>query len=123
MKKSVKHPRRQELPANLPRVEWILPCTPDQRVCRRCVKETVVIGYEEKLPAYSEIFLLCGAATALTFFIADLLFLCALSASKTWERTLETGLLIPSDYGTLGRDRGYHGDGLRVWRLFSDVER
>jgi hypothetical protein len=88
MKKSVKHPRRQELPANLPRVEWILPCTPDQRVCRRCVKETVVIGYEEKLPAYSEIFLLCGAATALTFFIADLLFLCALSASKTWERTL-----------------------------------
>lgn len=42
-----KHPGRQELPANLPRVERILRCTPDQRVCKRCGKETVVIGYEE----------------------------------------------------------------------------
>ena len=42
-----KHPGRQELPANLPRVERILPCTPDQRMCKRCGKETVVIGYEE----------------------------------------------------------------------------
>jgi transposase len=32
---------------NLPRKERILPCTPDQRVCKRCGKETVVIGYEE----------------------------------------------------------------------------
>ena len=46
-KKSAKHPGRQELPANLPRVERILPCTLDQRVCKRCGKETVVIGYEE----------------------------------------------------------------------------
>jgi transposase len=46
-KKSVRHPGRQELPANLPRVERILPCTPDQRVCKRCGKETVVIGYED----------------------------------------------------------------------------
>src|ERR1017187_1795125 len=46
-KNSVKHPGRQELPANLPRVERILPCTLDQRVCKRCGKETVVIGYEE----------------------------------------------------------------------------
>ncbi len=46
-KKSVKHPGRQELPANLPRIERVLPCTPDQRVCKRCGKETVVIGYEE----------------------------------------------------------------------------
>ena len=46
-KKSCKHPGRQELPANLSRVERVLPCTPDQRVCRRCGKETVVIGYEE----------------------------------------------------------------------------
>jgi transposase len=45
--KLAKHPGRQELPANLPRVERILPCTPDQRVCMRCGKETVVIGYEE----------------------------------------------------------------------------
>ena len=42
-----KHPGRQQLPPNLPRVERVLPCTPDQRVCRRCGKETVVIGYEE----------------------------------------------------------------------------
>jgi len=46
-KKSAKHPGRQELPANLPRVERVLPCTPDQRVCKRCGKETVVISYEE----------------------------------------------------------------------------
>ncbi len=45
--KSCKHPGRQELPANLPRVERILPCTPDQRVCKRCGKQTLVIGYEE----------------------------------------------------------------------------
>jgi transposase len=46
-KKFAKHPGRQELPANLPRVERVLPCTPDQRMCKRCGKETVVIGYEE----------------------------------------------------------------------------
>jgi transposase len=46
-KRSTKHPGRQELPSNLPRVERILPCTPDQRVCKRCGKETIVIGYEE----------------------------------------------------------------------------
>jgi transposase len=46
-RRSGKHPGRQELPANLPRVERILPCTRDQRVCKRCGKETVVIGYEE----------------------------------------------------------------------------
>jgi transposase len=46
-KRSTKHPGRQELPSNLPRVERVLPCTPDQRVCKRCGKETVVIGYEE----------------------------------------------------------------------------
>jgi transposase len=45
--KSGKHPGRQELPANLPRVERILPCALDQRVCKRCGRETVVIGYEE----------------------------------------------------------------------------
>jgi transposase len=46
-KESGKHPGRQELSANLPRVERILHCTPEQRVCRRCGKETVAIGYEE----------------------------------------------------------------------------
>ena len=46
-KRSTKHPGRQELPANLPRVERILPCALDQRVCKRCGRETVVIGYEE----------------------------------------------------------------------------
>ena len=41
------HPGRQELPANLPRVERILTCTPEQCVCQGCGKETAVIGYEE----------------------------------------------------------------------------
>ena len=37
--KSGKHPGRQELPPNLPRVERVLPCTPDQRVCKRAAKK------------------------------------------------------------------------------------
>jgi transposase len=41
------HPGRQELPANLPCVERILKCTPEQCVCKGCGKETVVIGHEE----------------------------------------------------------------------------
>jgi transposase len=41
------HPGRQELPANLPREERILSCTPEQCVCKGCGKQTVVIGYEE----------------------------------------------------------------------------
>ena len=45
--KSVNHPGRKELPVNLPRVKRILTCTSDQRVCKRCGKENVVIGYEE----------------------------------------------------------------------------
>src|SRR5439155_23561369 len=46
-KKFGKHPGRQELPANLPRVQRIVPYTPHQRLCKRCGRETVVIGYEE----------------------------------------------------------------------------
>ena len=46
-KKSRPHPGRQELPADLPRVERILNCTPDQCVCQCCGKQTVVIGYEQ----------------------------------------------------------------------------
>ena len=46
-RESRKHPGRQELPLSLPHVERVLPCQPDQRVCKRCGKETVVIGYEE----------------------------------------------------------------------------
>jgi len=45
--RSGKHPGRQELPANLPRIERVLLCTPYQRACKCCGKETVVIGYEE----------------------------------------------------------------------------
>jgi transposase len=45
--KSGKHPGRQELPAGLPRVERVVSCTPEQCVCRKCGKDTVVIGYEQ----------------------------------------------------------------------------
>jgi hypothetical protein len=37
--RSTKHPGRQELPANLPRVERILPCTPDQRLCNAAAEK------------------------------------------------------------------------------------
>jgi transposase len=41
-----KHPGRQTLPADLPRVETIIACTPDQCICGGCGKENTVIGYE-----------------------------------------------------------------------------
>jgi transposase len=40
------HPGRQTLPADLPRVEKVIACTPEQCVCGNCAKGTVVIGYE-----------------------------------------------------------------------------
>jgi hypothetical protein len=40
------HPGRQELPADLPRTEQIIACTPEQCVCGNCGKETTLIGYE-----------------------------------------------------------------------------
>lgn len=42
-----KHPGRQTLPADLPRVEKIVACTPEQCRCGGCGAETTVIGYEE----------------------------------------------------------------------------
>jgi transposase len=36
-----------QLPADLPRVEKVIACTPEQCVCGNCGNETVVIGYEE----------------------------------------------------------------------------
>ena len=45
--KSGKHPGRQELPANLPREERIIACSPEQCVCQSCGKDKVVIGYEQ----------------------------------------------------------------------------
>jgi len=42
-----KHPGRQTLPADLPRVERVISCTPEQCMCGGCGAETTVIGYEE----------------------------------------------------------------------------
>lgn len=47
LRRSRKHPGRQELPAELPRVERVIACTRQQCVCQRCGKDTVVIGYEQ----------------------------------------------------------------------------
>ena len=41
------HPGRQALPAELPRVERVIACTPEQCICAGCHRETTVIGYEE----------------------------------------------------------------------------
>jgi transposase len=41
-----KHPGRQTLPGDLPRVEKIVACTPEQCRCGGCGAETTVIGYE-----------------------------------------------------------------------------
>jgi transposase len=42
-----RHPGRQQLPADLPRVERIIASTPEQCICGSCGKATVVIGYEQ----------------------------------------------------------------------------
>ena len=44
--KARKHPGRQELPAELPRVERIIACTPEQCTCKACGQPTAVIGYD-----------------------------------------------------------------------------
>jgi transposase len=41
------HPGRQEWPADLPRVEQLIACGPEQCVCHQCGRPTVVIGYEQ----------------------------------------------------------------------------
>jgi transposase len=46
-KKKRKHPGRQTLPANLPRVERVIACTAEQCVCAGCGHATTVIGHEE----------------------------------------------------------------------------
>lgn len=45
-KKKRKHPGRQELPAELPRVERLLACAPEECTCGACGQPTVVIGYD-----------------------------------------------------------------------------
>ena len=45
-KKRRKHPGRQTLPDNLPRVERIIICTPEQCKCGNCGADTKMIGYE-----------------------------------------------------------------------------
>ncbi len=45
-KKKRKHPGRQTLPAELPRVERVIACTPEQCLCGNCGGDTKVIGYE-----------------------------------------------------------------------------
>ncbi len=41
-----KHPGRQELPAELPRVERVIACAPEQCTCAACGQPTTVIGYD-----------------------------------------------------------------------------
>jgi transposase len=40
------HPGRQELPAELPRVERVIACTPEQCTCSACGQPTAVMGYD-----------------------------------------------------------------------------
>jgi len=47
--KSRKHPGRQELPAELLRVERVIACAPEQCTCKACGQPTVVIGYDVRI--------------------------------------------------------------------------
>lgn len=42
-----KHPGRQQLPANLPRVERLIPCAPEQCQCSSCGQTMEIIGYDQ----------------------------------------------------------------------------
>ena len=46
-KQGRKHPGRQELPADLPRVERVIACASEQCTCPACGQPTVVIGYDQ----------------------------------------------------------------------------
>ena len=46
-KRTRQHPGRQALPANLGRIERMIPCTPEQSHCAHCGEPTEVIGYEQ----------------------------------------------------------------------------
>jgi len=46
-KESRKHPGRQELPAEIPRVERVIPCPPEQCTCQVCGQPMAVIGYDQ----------------------------------------------------------------------------
>jgi len=46
-KKRKRHPGRQTLPADLPRVERVIACMSEQCVCGGCGQATTLIGYEE----------------------------------------------------------------------------
>ncbi len=46
-KQQRKHPGRQELPAELPRVEKVIPCAPEHCTCSACGRPTEVIGYDQ----------------------------------------------------------------------------
>jgi transposase len=41
-----KHPGRQSLPADLPRIERVIACTPEQCTCKACGEAMAVIGYD-----------------------------------------------------------------------------
>ena len=42
-----RHPGRQELPTNLPRVERVIACTPEQCTCKSCGQAMTVIGHDQ----------------------------------------------------------------------------
>ena len=46
-RKRKKHPGRQQCPPDAPRVEKVIPCTPEQCTCGVCGQPTEVIGYDE----------------------------------------------------------------------------
>ena len=46
-KKRKRHPGRQTLPSDLPRVERVIACTSEQCICGGCGQATTLIGYEE----------------------------------------------------------------------------
>ena len=48
-RKSGKHPGRQTLPSDLPRVERVIACSPEQCLCGICGQEKALIAYEISL--------------------------------------------------------------------------
>jgi transposase len=46
LKRSKQRPARQSLPAELPRIEQLIVCEPQECGCGTCGREKVIIGYE-----------------------------------------------------------------------------
>jgi transposase len=120
-KRNRPHPGRQTLPAELPRVERVIPCTPAQCTCSTCGEPTNVIGYDvsEQLdvePAHYFVVVSRREKRACSHCQQG-----GLTAAPTPERIIEKGLV--SDRVVIDTVVAKYSDHLPLYRQSAILER